>query len=330
MLFYLLLVRKTEKRYSEWKENARLLVSNAIFPEEDGRQPKPATPDSIKCIDTPGFRECLIEKLVIAKKNLTGDAAAAVVKLYRQFGLNKDSEKKLTSLKWHIKARGIQELAWMDQKDQLSRIYRHTNNPNEFIRMEAQLAIVQLYGMDGLRFLDVVSEPISEWQQIKLLALLPRKTGEPVKGICRWLQSPNPSVIAFSLKLVAIHHQFELHDQVAACLDHPDAKVRVQAVKCLREIYNEHTSRLIIDHYPDNGAEYKETALQALGVIGSEPSIPFLLSMLRKENNALKLTAARALGNLGLKGRMALDNFDPALQYPWNEIIEQATSEQAI
>jgi hypothetical protein len=330
MLFYLLSIRKTEKRMSGWKSTADLLVSNAIFFEEDGEAAPPATTDNLKWIYTPGFRECLIDKLVTAKKNLTGDAAAGLLRLYRQFGLDKDSEQKLSSLKWHIKARGIQELAWMEQKDQLSRIYRHTNNRNEFIRMEAQLAIVRLYGMEGLRFLDVVSEPISEWQQIKLLDHLPRKGGEPVKGIRGWLQSPNTSVLAFSLKLVAIHHQFELHDQVAACLGHRNAAVRVQAVKCLREIYNEKTSRLLIDHYPENGMAYQEAVLEALGAIGAESSILFLLSALRNENNSLKLLAAQALAKLGQQGASALEGYDLLRQYPWNEIIQQAKSEQMI
>jgi hypothetical protein len=330
MLIYLLSIRNTEKRRSDWKESARLLVSNAIFSEEDGRQPEPATPDSCKWIHTPGFRECLIDKLVIAKKNLTGDAADNIVRLYRRLGLEKDSVQKLSSLKWHIKARGIQELAWMEQKDQLSRIYRQTNNRNEFIRMEAQLAIVRLYGMEGLRFLHVVSEPISEWQQIKLLAHLPRKTGESLKGIRGWLQSPNPSVIAFSLKLVAIHHQFELHDQVATCLQHRNAPVRMQAVRCLREIYNENTSRLLIDHYPEKDRAYKEATLEALGVIGAESSISFLQEALQNEDNGLKLLAAQALSNLGGLGISALDSLNLARQYPWNEIIQQAKSEQVI
>ncbi len=328
MLIYLLSKRKTEKRRSGWNKTASLLVSDAIFLEEDSRDPRSTTPTSNKLLHTPGFRQCLIDEMISAKKNLTGDAAANVVRLYNLLRLEQDSKEKLGSRKWDNKARGIRELAWMEQKDQLNRIYHHTNNRNEFVRMEAQLAIVQLYGMEGLRFLDVVSEPISEWQQIKLLAQLPRKTGEPLKRIRRWLHSANPSVIVFSLKLVAIHHQFELHDQVAMCLAHPDAPVRMQAVKCLREIYNETTSGLLIDHYQDTGRANKEAVLEALGAIGAESSGSFLFSALRKEDNSLKVLAARALTNMGQEGTRALKGFDLANQYPWNEIIQQVTSEQ--
>ena len=331
MLLYLLSKRNTEKRKSGWMRSVGRLVSTAIFFEEDGWEEGPIAARFRKRINTPGFRECLIDELVTAKKNFTGDAAANIVRLYCLLRLEKDSVQKLSSLKWHIKARGIQVLAWMEQKDQLSRIYRDTNNRNEFIRMEAQLAIVQLYGKEGLRFLDVVSEPISEWQQIKLLAHLPRKSGEPLKGIRGWLQSANASVLAFSLKLVAIHHQFELHDHVAACLGHRDAPVRVQAVKCLREIYNENTSGLLIDRYPENGRAYKEAVLEALGAIGAEIlRYPSYNPRSRNEDNSLKLLAARALASLGQQGVCALDGFDLVGQYPWNEIIQQAKSEQMI
>ena len=328
MLLYLLSERNAQKRKSRWKRIADALVLAALFFEEGVRKPGVAIPESRKWIHTPGFRECLVDELVTAKKNLTGAAAAGLVRFYRLLQLEKDSEHKLSSPKWHLKARGIEELAWMEQKDQLRRIYRHTNNRNEFIRSEAQLAIVQLYGMEGLRFLNVVSEPISEWQQMKLLARLPKKAGEALKGIRGWLQSANPSVIAFALQLAAIHHLFEFHDHVAACLGHRDAKVRVQTVKCLREICNTQTSGLLIDRYPENDRAYKEAVLEALGVIGAGSSVHFLQWVLRNEDNSLKLLAARALARLGLQGTSALEADDLVLRYPWNEIIQQAKSEQ--
>jgi len=102
----------------------------------------------------------------------------------------------------------------------------------------------------------------------------------------------------------------------------------VQAVKCLREIYNENTSALLIDHYQENGRAYKEAVLEALGAIGAESSTSFLFSALRKEDNSLKVLAARSLANLGPQGTRALNDFDLVGQYPWNEIIQQATTPQ--
>jgi hypothetical protein len=332
MLLYLFSRNKREKRKVLWKRSAEQLVFAAIFSEEsatdEGDQKEaPAVPGVQKWMDHPSFRQCLIDELVTAKKSLSGDAALNIEKLYVRLHLEKDSEQKLNSLQWYVKARGIQELALMDRKDKVSQIYRHTNNRNEFIRMEAQLAIVQLYALEGLRFLDVVSEPISEWQQIKLLAHLPRAAGETLKGMRAWLLSSNHSVVLFSLKLAAMHHQFDLHNEVAACLEHTAVPIRVQAVKCLREIYNETTPDLITSPYDRNGKAYKEATLEALGAIGAVSSARFLQKELLNEDNSLKLMAARALMKLGGQGADELNSFGQIHQYPWNEIIQQAKSE---
>lgn len=60
----------------------------------------------------------------------------------------------------------------MDQKNLLTKIYRETNSKNEFVRSEAQIAIIYMTGFNGLRFLDVISYPLTLWQQIKLLEQL--------------------------------------------------------------------------------------------------------------------------------------------------------------
>jgi hypothetical protein len=273
------------------------------------------------------FRQCLIDEVIIAKKSLAGSAGENLIKLYNQLGLERDSEHKLDSLKWHIKARGIQELAAMGRKDKVRKIYRHTNNRNEFIRMEAQLGIVQLYGWEGLRFLDVVSYPITAWQQIKLLSQLTGTPGSDLAAMNRWLISTNVSVIAFTLKLAGTHRIFDLHDQVAACLCNPDAGIRVLTVKCLEQIYNESTAGLIIDQYANNDKKYRVAALDAIGPIGSPDNIPFLVTALSHVDNHLKLGAARALCLLGIEGLHALGSFERSEEFPWNEIFLQAKTE---
>lgn len=331
MLAYLLFRAKRERNKAKWKKNTDLLLQRAIFFEEEEllNAPLPVTPKIRKWLRKAAFRQFLIDELIKARKSLSGSATENLRKLYMQLQLDKASEQKLASLKWHIKARGIQELAMMDQKDRLFRIYRMTNHPVEFIRMEAQLAIVQLYGFVGLRFLDVVSLPISEWQQIKLLAQLPKMSTDPIKGIGKWLQSSNDTVVLFSLKLVAIHHRFELHDQVAACLEHANRTVRIQAVKSLQDINNESTGDRIIKPYAQNGKRYQIAVLETLQQIGTQNELAFLKKELLNEDDALKLAAARALLKLSEKGIQWLDSFKQAGRYPWNEIIQQAKNEIA-
>ncbi len=331
ILVYLVYVKAREKRNINWLHNIDLLIRRAIFFEEEESEEEliPLTPKIEKWLKDAVFRQFLIDEMVKAKKSLTGSASSNLERLFSQLHLDAKSLKKLRSSKWHIKARGIQELALMNRKEAVPRIYRLTNNRNEFIRMEAQLAIVHFYGFEGLRFLDTLSLPISEWHQIKLLSELPKASAITFKGMKGWLGSSNHSVILLALKLAGIYRRFEMHDRVTGCLEHPDPAIPVQAVICLRQIGNESTAGEIIRHYSRNGLPYQAAVLEALQQIATEKEIPFLEGELTNRNDDLKLAAARALLGIGVRGEQMLDGFAYAQEYPWNEIIRQVKSEKA-
>ncbi|MEO7530881.1 MAG: hypothetical protein ABIS69_05700, partial [Sediminibacterium sp.] len=154
-----------------------------------------------------------IDELILCKKNFSGAVGENIVALYIQLGLKEYSVKKIsTKSRWHIRARGIQELYVMDQVDVLETIYKNTNSNNEFIRMEAQTGVIHLTGFSGLRFLDMISYPLTEWQQLKLLEqlrLYPKKEDLSDK-IPDWLQAKNETVVVFALRLANEYQQFSV------------------------------------------------------------------------------------------------------------------------
>lgn len=332
MLFYLLWKNQRSKKQKEWQQQLVTTLQRAIYFETSGNSSPviPLTFRTIRLLKKPAFRQMMIDELLQAKKAFTGTAADNLVTLFHQLRLDELSLRKLRSHKWHLKARGIQELAIMHQQQYTTRIYRLTNAHHELVRMEAQSAIVQLHGFEGLRFLDVARHPISEWQQIKLLRLLSRTPGSLPENTGRWLSSANDSVVIFALKLVAEHQQQLLHEQVAACLDHPHPLVRQQAVRCLKDIYTDDTSAVLEKVYDTQPLPCKLAILETLGHIGSDSNCIFLSQQLIHPDNSLKLAAARALVKTGGKGLQCLQEYPQADMYPLNEIIQQAKTEQTV
>ena len=332
ILIYLVRRRKREKKLDEWRYQLSGTLQRAIFFEPDADTPAtiPLTFKTIRGLKHPGFRQLLLDELVQGKKSLTGTAATNLVLLFNQLDLSRLSLHKLNSRRWHIKARGIQELAVMEQRQLVTRIYRLTNAHHELVRMEAQSAIVQLYGFEGLRFLDIINTPISEWQQITLLRLLARMPGIQPEKIANWLGSDNDSVRIFALKLVAEHHLHQLHDQVIPCLSHPHPQVRMQTVRTLKEIYTETTTTALIQVYNTQTIPCRLAILDVLGAIGSPDNGIFLSQQLAGDDDMLKLGAARGLIQMGDPGIQYLDDFPQSGEYPWNEIFQQAKSEQTV
>ncbi|MBV9989239.1 MAG: hypothetical protein JO301_16285 [Chitinophagaceae bacterium] len=281
-----------------------------------------------RILRNPAARVYAIDELVKCKKNFSGTVAETVVQLYTQLGLKKDSLKKLSSRKWYVKARGIQELYLMDQMDVLKTIYKNTNNRHEFVRMEAQTGIIYLSGFPGLRFLDVISYPLTEWQQIKLLEqlrLTPQKQ-DLTEFIPRWLQSKNDTVVVFALKLADEYQLFAIIDDVVDCLVHPSDRVRTQAVKTLVKLADHNTPGILLGYFRKEKFTNRSLMLDALATMATEAQTDILLSLLDEENNIIKLKAAIVLANCSPNGMGLLEQRAISEPEPYLRILKHVKS----
>src|SRR5690349_4241939 len=97
------------------------LISKAIFyDDQEVEISDMVIPSRYKRLLVPvANRQFMIDEIVDARKNLSGIAETNLRKLYEQLGLNADSARNLDNSKWHIKAKAIHELAFMDQREHL-------------------------------------------------------------------------------------------------------------------------------------------------------------------------------------------------------------------
>jgi hypothetical protein len=328
MLFFLYNKRRNEKQYEKWRLIAGLLIRKAVFYDDEVNTETsiPLTARAEKLMHNKHFRQLMTGELILTKKSVAGIAADNLKYLYQQLHLDKYALENLKSNYWYVKAKAIQELTLMGPKDVLPKLYRYTNNKNELVRMEAQSAAVQFYGFEGLRFLNVITYPISEWQQIKLLQQLVQAPPMDV-SIDRWLKSGNSSVVVFALKLARSYHWFQWHDTILSCLEHSDPEVRLQAVYCLCEIYTDKTAAILISRCRHEGPEIQLAIVKTLQSIGSEEDIPFLVDLLYDDNNEIRICAARAIIHLSKNGLAVLEMSASAIGYPLNEMLAQIKGE---
>lgn len=297
------------------KKNLELWISNVILADDDEEIRIPEKFQRL--FKTKAARDYAIENLITNKKTFSGSVANNIRQLYEELGFKQDSLKKLQSNFWYIKAKGIQELAIMDQNDQLLRVYRLTNSKNDLVRNEAQAAIIHWSGFNGLRFLNIASYDISEWQQVQLLVQLKNFTQQDMPKMQQWLSSPNDTVVIFALKLSEVYQQFQVKNKVEECLFHTNEKVRIQAVATLAKIGDENSAGKMIQQYRQERFTNRINILQQIHKIGSEEHIPFLQHELENENDFLKLAAAKAMAELGsmkLLEEKAAENPEPYQQ----------------
>lgn len=257
-------------------------------------------------------RKILIRELVRSKDSLTGDAAQNLRWLYEKLELDHDSFQLLQSKQWHLKAKGIQQLAEMQQAKYLLKIYRDTNSKNPFVRTEAQIAVVKLTGFKGLRFLNIVSHPITEWQQLCLIDQLKEQEIEP-DMIRVWLKSKNETVVKLALRFVEVFKCYDLHEEVIQCLQHPSPAIHQQVFRAVKEIADDSTFSCLATHFLRCDRAEQLAMMDVLAVLADAESLPFFHSLLESADETIRYKANHCIAKL------------PATSAPNKNVAETAT-----
>ncbi|MBK5272352.1 MAG: HEAT repeat domain-containing protein [Bacteroidia bacterium] len=250
--------------------------------------------------------------------------------LFQKTELEKELLLHLNNKHWYIKAKAIQQLGYLQQKKQLPNIFRLANHNNDLVRMEAQVTTVKLVGFTGLRFLNVIGYPISEWQQLRLIHELSGHSIEKFDNIDSWLKSKNNSVVEFGLRLVEVYQLYEYYDLVKKCLSHTSLSICKMAVVTISKISNETTAATLIDYYTNSDSSIQLLILQILQIIGTEIELPFLLSQLNHADDSFKLEAAKAIRKVSDTGIKKIEELVDDTIKPWNIILPQIKMESIV
>ncbi|MGN6639824.1 MAG: HEAT repeat domain-containing protein [Mucilaginibacter sp.] len=331
ILLYMYRRNLHEKKHGKWRLISDLLIRKAVFYEDEEIEEDteiPVTDRAKKLMNDKHFRKLLTQEIISAKKNISGTASENLKHLYIQLGLGRYALKKFKSSKWYVIAEVIQELTLMEMKEFVYQLYYYANDENEHVRMEAQSALVQFEGFQGLSFLDFVSYPISDWQQIKLLQQLSLVPPENI-DLSDWIKSKNNSVVIFALKLARIYQRFDIYDEIVKCLDHPDGKVRSEAIFCLNEIYTDETADQFISRFLEEDDKHRVEMVKAMRTMSTERDVLFLTDILDYDNDELKFCAAEALAKSGEAGLRSLEEHAAAVGGTLIQIVQHVKSEIA-
>jgi hypothetical protein len=268
-------------------------------------------------------RNLLITELAETSKKFRGTTMDNILWLFEKMNLDKQLLKNLSQKKWHKKAKAIQQLAYLQQKNSIKNIFSFTNHENDALRMEAQIAIVKMIGFEGLNFLNNVTHPVSEWQQLRLIEELSSRTAVDLDNIHEWLKSKNLTVINFALRLVEIYRLYDFYDEVKHLLSHFSMTICKTAVVTISQISNETTADLLVAYYPGYDSLTQMKILEILQVDGTKNQLPFLFSLLNYADDSYKLGAAKAIVKISKSGMEKIENMVDTTLFPWNIILPQ-------
>lgn len=302
LLIFLFLHRNNQrkKRKAQWRSLfsdllAEIIVGESVEELQETLRQFCGNEAHRRLLTKPFVRKVLIKELVKTKDSISGKSAENLRWLYEELALDRDSFQAFQNGQWHRKAGAIQHLAEMQQSKYLVKIYRETNNRNSFIRTEAQLAVVKLTGFKGLRFLNVVSHAVSQWQQLSLISHLQEGEVEEDK-IQQWLRVKNESVVEFALRLVEVFRCHALHDEVMTCLQHHSPSIRLQALQALKEVQNDSTANALLQYFAQatRPEQLQIIALWKEAGAGNEV-LRFLTTLLQHDDEVIRFRSIEAI-----------------------------------
>lgn len=148
------------------------------------------------------FREVTIELMINLHKNYEGIYAKNLEQFYRESGLINDSLKKLRSMKWEIKCKGITELAEMNITEVFGSIIKLSKAQNKTLKITALNAGIKLAGIGGIVHLTEHPYPIDDWTQVNIISAFKKHDIGDTKGVELLLESQNSTVVDLGLKLI--------------------------------------------------------------------------------------------------------------------------------
>lgn len=274
-------------RLSTKKEIWNKLIDDEILLHlfEDKENPNPVITKEMK---SDVFKQFFIERIINSLDSFSGSYRDKIKNILEIYQLNQFSQKKLKQKNPYILAQGIRELIVIQDKDALTKVKPFINHPNRQVQEECQFGLVYFLAFDGLYFLDHLKTQLSEWQQIRLLSILPSLpncSDEEFEQLIKWLNSSNESIIIFTLKIIQKSQILRAEDYILKLLTSHNPKIVSQAIKTFTVINSPKTANHLIEFYPNQELSIQLEIFNSLQNLDLSHQKEFLISETLKQTN---------------------------------------------
>jgi hypothetical protein len=263
----------------------------------------------------------LIEVLMDFQKSFRGDSDRLILELYQAMELGRISYNKTFAISFYEQVKGIRELANMHPYHAIEMIASRLNDPNDIVRTEAQISYPHVNRESPFDFMNILEKPFSRWAQLNIYYFI--KIHEmPVPSFDRWLTSSHPSVVNFSILMIALFQQHENSPQVIMMLQSVNEETRNQAIKTCGELRIIESKEMLKSIFPSETVNNQLEITKVFLPIGDETDITFLAGIARSEIIPLRLEACRTLYNLNEAGQSSLEELNALMNFALEPFIE--------
>lgn len=156
----------------------------------------------------PFNRKILLEQILMMKKHISGEDASVLENFYKKLGFEKEAIKRLKKRQWHLRLAALDELILMEITAINSVFHHMTKDKHQLVRVSAIRALI-LRGGDWQPTLIRYNYPLSAWEQYQICDALSKRQAIQLPDFTPLLDSLNPTVVQFALKMIKQFHCFD-------------------------------------------------------------------------------------------------------------------------
>lgn len=298
-------------RRSDLVKQFQPILSELLFNHADSDRESVRKEFGEETLSDPFKRDILLEEILHLHDNFTGESADRLEKIFKLLDLHQDALERLKSKKWHVVARGMRELAFMNVKEAYGPISAYLTHKNEMLRYEARITLMKLNDEDHLAFLDKENAQLSEWDQSYIYTMLCKMPENTIPDFSRWLDSPNGSIVDLSITMTGAFHQQQSVPKLLSMLQSSDESRRVRIIRALKKCGATVSEDSLIARYSGETPDVQKEIINSFTTLGSSKSIQFLSGLLKQQQSDITQTVniLRSLLATGPEGEKAVNDF---------------------
>jgi hypothetical protein len=266
--------------------------------------------------------------------NLPPEPLRKIRELFFCMKFDKLTYRKLRWGRWHKKVKAIKELYAFNITTKNKYLYKLINSKNSLLRMEAQVALVDLSKEDPnanpFNFLHKLEAPFSLWEQITLHQVLVQRDIK-VPDFGDWLYRDNKSVVMFCLRMIKEYKQVQNEQKIKVLMHHSDENVRRLAYQVLGDLKLVGALKEVRRIYKDEPFDNQLEIIRSMRKCADSTFISFLRKVIDKEESAeILVEGVKAIKDSGEIGREILKKMMESEYKDYNIIIKHVLDNRII
>ena len=308
LLLSYLLFNRGRLRHQEWRDQ-RLIATyeDQLFEILIGEQKRTDPRAYHFAVDRLRFAfagsavQALQREMVLLGRDLSGENLALLHELYQDLRMDQRAMYQLRYGTWHQKITAVKELGHFRVTHALPYLTDLSEDAHATLRGEAQCTLLRLGGVTYLNFLATVAQPLTRWQQIRLMNVLKRFPQDQLPNFQIYLSNPNESVTLFVLELIRVYNQTQEREAVIEKLFDERVSVQREAVRTVSGWLDQETVSLLLAMCDKGALPLHRSVVRALRQWTYDASTQTFLEDVAEhtEDYTLRMDALCSLKQLG-------------------------------